>query len=262
MVNKDDEHHKGNSFAKIRSKKILDNIFGNLSMNKLLEIIRYNKYIQNRVNKDINFYKRYLQIVVEIIPKEKVYGNFINIVNKDNKCYYHIYFNGKNEEIKRNYITKKDNASKIKIGIDFEIKNLYGLFKECNCIKIMNFIQFNRKINEDMSYLFSRYSTIEEINFYNVITDNVTNMSYMFYRCSSLKKLNLSNFNTKNVIDMRGMFCGCSSLKEINVNGFDISKAEKLYGMFEDCRNFEIICSDEFKEKIKNNCYCWPLSLD
>ena len=251
MVDINKGNDKGNSLCKIKSKKILDNIFGKLSMNKLLEIIRYNKYIQNRINKDINFYKQYLQIVLEIIPKEKVYGNFINIINKENKGYYHIYFNGNKEEIKRNYITEKDNAAKIKIGIDYEIKNLYGLFKECNCIKIMNFIQFNRKVTDDMSYLFSRCSTIEEINFFNFITDNVTNMSYMFYECSSLKKLNLSNFNTKNVINMRGMFCGCSSLRKINVDGFDISKIENMIGMFDNCKSFEIICSDEFKKKIK-----------
>ena len=251
MLNMKDRHYKGNSFAKIKSKKILEDIFGNLSMNKLLEIIRYNKSIQNRVSKDINFYKHYLQIVLEIIPKEKVYGNFINIINNDNKQYYHIYFNGNKEEIKRNYITEKDNAAKIKIGIDYEIKNLYGLFKECNCIKIINFIQFNRKVNEDMSYLFSRYSTIEEINFSKFITDNVTNMSYMFYGCSSLKKLNLSNFNTKNVTNMKGMFFGCSSLKELNINGFDTSKIKNIYGIFGSCYSFEIICSDELKEKIE-----------
>jgi len=251
MINMKNGHYKGNSFAKIKIKKILDDIFGNLSMNKLLEIIRYNKSIQYRINKDINFYKHYLQIVLEIIPKEKVYGNFINIINNDNKGYYHIYFNDNKEEIKRNYITEKDNAAKIKIGIDYEIKNLYGLFKECNCIKIINFIQFNRKVNEDMSYLFSRYSSIEEINFYKFITDNVTNMSYMFYGCSSLKKLDLSNFNTKNVSNLKGMFFGCTSLKELNINGFDTSKITNIYGIFGSYYSFEIICSDELKEKIE-----------
>ena len=32
----------------------------------------------------------------------------------------------------------------------------------------------------------------------------------MFSRCSSLKELNLNNFNTNNVIYMRYMFYGCS----------------------------------------------------
>ena len=32
----------------------------------------------------------------------------------------------------------------------------------------------------------------------------------MFSRCSSLKELNLNNFNTNNVTYMSGMFNGCS----------------------------------------------------
>ena len=32
----------------------------------------------------------------------------------------------------------------------------------------------------------------------------------MFSRCSSLKELNISNFNTNNLTNMRGMFYGCS----------------------------------------------------
>ena len=41
-------------------------------------------------------------------------------------------------------------------------------------------------------------------------TNNVTNMSYMFSKCSSLNELNLSNFNTNNVSNMNYMFDGCS----------------------------------------------------
>ena len=32
----------------------------------------------------------------------------------------------------------------------------------------------------------------------------------MFSKCSSLKELNLSNFNTDNLTNMGGMFLGCS----------------------------------------------------
>ena len=47
-------------------------------------------------------------------------------------------------------------------------------------------------------------------------------MSGMFSRCSSLKELNLSNFNTNNVTNMRYMFYECSSLKELNLSNFNI----------------------------------------
>ena len=36
-------------------------------------------------------------------------------------------------------------------------------------------------------------------------------MSGMFSRCSSLKELNLNNFNTNNVTYMGSMFSGCSN---------------------------------------------------
>ena len=237
---------KGNSLNKVKSNYILKVIFNNLHTNKLLEIIRYNKYIQKRMNKDINYYKKYLQIGIEIIPLENIYGNFINISNNENKCYYHIYFNDDGEEIKRNYIIEDDKVKKIKIGIDYEIKNLYGLFNECKCIKIMNFIQFNRKVNDDMSYLFSRYSSLEEINFSKFITKNVTNMSYMFYECSSLKKLNLSNFNTNKVTDMRGMFYGCSSLEELNLSNFNINNITNMTYLFYKYSSLKILTLDNF----------------
>ena len=48
---------------KIRSKYILKQIFDNLKENKLLEIIRYNKYIQNKLNKSVkDFDKEYSKI--------------------------------------------------------------------------------------------------------------------------------------------------------------------------------------------------------
>ena len=36
-------------------------------------------------------------------------------------------------------------------------------------------------------------------------------MNYMFSKCSSLKELNLNNFNTNNVTNMGFMFSGCSN---------------------------------------------------
>ena len=264
---KNNPNYAPTSFKKVRSNYILKLIFNKLHTNKLLEIIRYNKKIQNRLNKDIDYYKRYLQIEIEITPLDNIYGNFINISNNDDKNYYHIYFNDNKEEIKRNYITKEDKVEKIKILIDYEIKNLYGLFKDCKCIKILNFIQFNRKVNEDMSYLFSRYSSLEEINFTNFISNNVTNMSYMFYNCSSLKKINLSNFNTNKVTDMSGMFYGCSSLEDLNISNFNTNNVTNMSYMFYNCNNLKDLNLKNFKiDKIiyMHNIFkdCYLLKID
>ena len=126
---------KINNFLKeIRSKYILKQIFDNLKENKLLEIIRYNKNIQNKLNKKlIDFIKEYSKIVIEIIPKENEFGKFISIP-KRYESYYHIYFNDNEEEIKRKKLNKDENIFKIKVILDYKIKSLCNLFYKCKCI--------------------------------------------------------------------------------------------------------------------------------
>ena len=236
-----------NILFKIRSNYMLKRIFSHLSTTRLLDTIRYNKKLQNKLNKDINDYKKYLQIEIEIIPFKNIYGNFINIPNQNDENYYHIYFDDNKEEIKRHYINQSDNVNKITIVIDYEIKSLYMLFKECPCIKIMNFLKFKRNINGDMSYLFSNYKSIEEINFYEFKISNATNFSFMFYECSSLKRLNLSSFKTDNVIDMRGMFYGCKSLQELNFSNFNTNNVTNMSYMFKDCSSLQELNLENFK---------------
>ena len=55
----------------IKSIYILKLILDNLYEDKLLNIIRYNKFLQNKLNKDIISYQEATKIVIEIIP-----GNF------------------------------------------------------------------------------------------------------------------------------------------------------------------------------------------
>ena len=42
-------------------------------------------------------------------------------------------------------------------------------------------------------------------------------MSWMFSRCSSLKELNLSNFNTTNVTNMKYMYDRCSDELKLKI---------------------------------------------
>ena len=72
MDEKTEKSYKRNLFSKIKSNFILKQIFNDLDKKVSLEIIRYNKRIKKRLNKDINNYKKYLQIIIEIIPK-KIY---------------------------------------------------------------------------------------------------------------------------------------------------------------------------------------------
>ena len=98
--------NESNLLKKIKNKYILKNLFEFLSFEKLLNVIKFNKDIQNRLDINIDTYKKYLQIELEIILKEEEYGTFINI-HDDHKLYFHIYFNDNKEEIKMYSIKKK-----------------------------------------------------------------------------------------------------------------------------------------------------------
>ena len=175
----------------IKSDYILQNVFDYLPKKKSLKIIKYNKNLQNRLKININDYKNYSSIELEIKPLEKKY-DILNNFYKKNSEYIHIYFYDDNEkEINKNSMNYKLKVSKIKMILDYQINSLEDLFKNCESIQSISFKKFCR--------------------------NNITNMSNMFYECSSLKELDISNFNTNKVTNMSGMFYGCSSLKELDI---------------------------------------------
>ena len=194
-INVSKENNKENESAKpnppiesLKSDYFLQKLYDNMTKKKKLEIVKYNKRIQNRINLSVKNYKEYSEtfttIEIEILPIKDKYGKFINI-NENDELYYHIYFNDNKEEIKNKYeINKKDKITKIKIIIDYQVKSFKSLFFWCFCIESINFKKFYR--------------------------NNISDMSGMFNGCSSLKEFNLNNFNTNNVTDMSAMFYGCS----------------------------------------------------
>ena len=266
-----------NKFINIKSDYFMQKLFDIMEKRISLKIINYNINLQKRLNININHYKdfseKFSSIELEIIPKLNEYGDFINKINYYEVYgeYYHIYFNDNKEEIDKTEINKEDNASKIKIIIDYKIKSFGHLFSSCNCIESINFKKFVRNNIDNMSYMFFDCSSLKELNFSNFNTNNVTDMSVMFARCSSLKELNLSNFNTNNVTNMNEMFYGCSSLKELNLSNFNTNNVTNMRYMFAKCSSLKEIslsnfntnnvtdmqymfdgCSDELKMKIRS----------
>ncbi len=110
MTEANNNFNKNDILKKIRSKYIIMRIFENLKQIKLLDIIHYNKKYQKLMNIKLKDYKNeFLNIEIEIIPKENTYGKFINLSSKN----IHIYFNDNNEDIKTKEITEYDKVSKI-----------------------------------------------------------------------------------------------------------------------------------------------------
>ena len=149
------------SFAKygnIKADYFLQKIFDNLEKKKTLEIVKNNKNIKKRIHLNINDYKEYSEkyssIEIEIKPVNNKYGKFINIKEEDKK-YYHIYFNNKEEEIKRNYINKDEDIKIIKIIIDYKIESFENLFGYCKCIETIYFKNFFRNNINNMGDMFN-----------------------------------------------------------------------------------------------------------
>ena len=265
------------SIAHIKSIYILKRIFNLLPKRKLLQISKYSKNIQEKLNLNFDDYKDFCEIEIEIKPKLNQFDKFINIIDNKDKSYYHIYFNNNKEEIKRTFIIKNERVSNIKVIIDYQVDSFYQLFYDCKYIESINFKKFNRTNIKDMGYMFYNCSSLEILNLSNFNTNKVTSMSHMFFECTSLKtinlskfntenvesmcamffscpsleKLNLSNFITNNVSDMSLMFYRCSSLKELNISNFNTHKLKSMSYMFEKCSSLKEINLSNFNtEKI------------
>ena len=161
------------NWENIKNKNNLKKIFQLLPQKNILKIIKCNKKIKEKLNITINDYKKYSEIEIEIILTRNKNVRFINIPNKEEEKYYHIFFNDNKEEIKRTYTTEEDEAKKIKVIIDYGVQSFSKLFENCKYIQSINFLNFNRT--------------------------NIINMDRMFYRCESLKDIKFSSFKTENV---------------------------------------------------------------
>ena len=101
-----------NKLRNLKSDYFIQKFFEYIPERISLEIIRYNKNIQKRINININHYKayseKYSSIELDILPTNGECGKFINKVYKN---YFHIYFNdNKKKEIKNASLNINDNV--------------------------------------------------------------------------------------------------------------------------------------------------------
>ena len=77
-------NRKKDIFGNLKSKYILQIIFDNMQTKKSLEIIKYNKIIQQRLNINITNYKEYCEkfttIEIEIIPMKNIDTKILHLI--------------------------------------------------------------------------------------------------------------------------------------------------------------------------------------
>ena len=264
----------------IKSKYIFGIIIKNyVAKRKYYLLFQHNKNFQKKLDLNLEDYKDlhkkiFLTIELELIPCKQLKPDIKHyfIRTRENKSYYHIYFNNDSIETDRNYLTNFDKVAKIKIKIDMDLKSIKGLFYDCSIIKKIKFTKFNRDDFTDMSEIFYGCSSLDKLDIKLFKTSNVTKMNWMFCLCESLTELDIINFdtsnviemmnlfsgclrlrkinfnfNTENVINMRNMFFKCQSLKQIDVSNFNLSKVQNMNEMFFGCSSLNDLNIDNFK---------------
>ena len=89
----------------------------------------------------------------------------------------------------------------------------------------------------DMSYLFSKYDHIENIDISEWDVSNVTVMNNMFRDCKRFNS-DLGDWDVSNVKDMRSMFQGCASFTGQGIENWDTRNVETMEGMLAFCKKF------------------------
>ena len=99
----------------------------------------------------------------------------------------------------------------------------------------------------NMSNMFDRATSLQNIDVSNWNTSKVTSMRKMFQACISLESLNLSNWNVGSVTTMEGMFMSVKSIGAMqltsigDVSNWDVSKVTTMQGMFQNCTELVVL---------------------
>ena len=216
-------------------KLILKKIFDNITTIKRLNIIRYNKSIQNKLNIDINSYKiEYSQIIFEIqiyIPGMKK----IRVIRRPKKRdsfdklnepgEYPIVGLNSDSDYDEYEIKENDDATKYDfIKIAPKYKNYFHFyFDDDENEKKVTYVYNNENVSKikvivnypviNLNSLFYTCSIVRKIKFIKFRRNNIKNMSYMFH-CWNINEIKFDKFNTENVKNMEHMFGGCGELSK------------------------------------------------
>ena len=188
-------------------------IYYKISYNIINDIENVNYYKLKNINEFINYNKKIIKDIKEIVENKNLdeqLKNLISIYNKMNNINYVI------AEID----IKKDDINKdIRIFNSFEnLKRQERWEDEEDDYKYENEkeIKENCKISINGEKIpFSYYYKFDKEGKYIIkysFTNNLSKTDCMFYGCESLTNINLSNFNTQNVTGMWSMFNQCNSL--------------------------------------------------
>ena len=260
-----------NKINNIKSIYILKKIIRCPCEKKLLNIIKYNKNLQKKLDYNNDDYGKYIDTKITVVfSKSKKCSGLLSLdekhrtlpLFKDRKNIKIYYNNHEKKDKKEDYYDENERPIKAHIiinksitdfsslfedqhgiaGVFFkrvnsQIKDISCMFYDCSRLKIVDFGSFKFNNNKNMNGLFGGCKRLEEVDWPKINTKNVTDMSYMFTNCKKLKKIKLSHFNTENVTSMGYMFYRCSSLEKLHISNFNTEKVKFMNNMFFECES-------------------------
>ena len=233
MGNKNNKAKDNTLLGNIKSNYILQEITKKIKEKKILKIIKYNKKVQKRLNKDINNYKFYffknkgfnIKFIGGNIPED---FSYIFEKIKNNKKILKSKINYKLKNIISLTTNKNNTLNLIDINKDKKLKNKYM----ANCI----ILEFNVNDMENFSYIEKYYYE----NIRHTFEDNLIYLIGVNYNLKDLQKEityydNIKEFAKSNKINL------ISFNKDYNIN--------KLLNEIEDNLMEEI--NEKLKDKYK-----------
>ena len=194
-----DNNFKASNLNHVKSKYILKKIYDNVPNTKFLNIIRYNKTIQNRLDINISIYKtEYSKIIFEISvttpskkeireeiihrPRFDDFGDDDDFRVNDIEDYFGPKYRVRGYESQKSDFIKIENKYKPYFHFYFDNdereKKVNYVTSEDNISKIKIIVDYEVKA---LNKLFYTCSCVYEINFTKFSRNNIKDMSYMFH---------------------------------------------------------------------------------
>ena len=230
------------------SEFINSNNTENLSASVMINAVQVsvNSVMKNGYSAKTEFWSDTYRPYIESISFEKSTGNVPSTCDISNLCFdvsdnaslkkvYAYLKSSGNSDASGNALYNLYIASDAPIFAPINCSNMFGDFASLKTIDFNG--NFNTSNVTNMSYMFTKNSSLVSLDLNSFNTVNVSTMGGMFENCSLLQNLYINNFNTSRLVGMWFMFAGCSSLTVLDLSSFNTSKVTSTSKMFQKCQS-------------------------
>lgn len=133
------------------------------------------------------------------------------------------------------------------------VTTLGSIFQHCIALETVNLTGWDTANVESISSMFLTTGTHGYMAVKNIIgiekfdTRKVKDMTGVFQRCSSLENLDLSGWDTSSCESMPSMFASCTNLQKLNLSGWDTQNVANMTAMLSDMPKLrKITLGDKF----------------